>query len=152
MLCFVYCEWIDDDRLRAALPAARKIGTGRLDDYRLVFRRFHEDDGHETHGGGCHLEASIGSITYGVLYEFSDEEVAIAESLSRVQQGRYVPTKYTVIDESGRGVIAEAYIIKHPMGPSEPTDEYRRHLFNGAHMHGFPIDYLRWVNRSVADG
>ncbi len=30
---FVYCEWIDDDRLVRALPTARFLGRVRLEDH-----------------------------------------------------------------------------------------------------------------------
>lgn len=142
MKCFVYCEWIDDERLRRSMPGARLIGEVVLPDHRLVFTSFVEDGDAKVRQGGCHLEARGGSSVPGLLYELSDDEVRIAESLSRVAEGRYAPKRYQVVDRAGGRHEAVAYVIKHPGAPSRAPDEYRAHMLAGARRHGFPQDYL----------
>lgn len=143
MKCFVYCEWIDDDRLRKSMPDAQFIARVTLPEHRLVFTTFVEDGDPTVRGGGCHLEAAEGSDVPGLLYELSDGERAIAERLSRVQEGRYTPRHYQVVDSAGVTHDAVAYVIKTPTGASTAPDEYRAHMLAGARKHGFPEAYLQ---------
>lgn len=143
MKCFVYCEWIDDDRLKRSMPDARFIDRVTLPDHRLVFTTFVEDDDATMRGGGCHLEAADGSAVPGLLYELSDDERGVAEALSRVKEGRYTPRQYQVVDSAGVTHDAIAYVIKTPTGVSTAPDEYRAHMLAGARKHGFPESYLR---------
>jgi hypothetical protein len=143
--CFVYCEWIDDDRLKKSMPKARLIERVVLPGHRLVFTSFVEDGDQVTRSGGCHLIKADGYSVPGLLYELSEEEQRIAETLSRVPQGRYIPTQFEVIDNTGNNHTAIAYIIKHPIGPSSAPDEYRAHMLAGARKHGFSEDYLRML-------
>ena len=148
MLCFVYCEWIDDERLKAAMPRARLVSTCVLADHRLVFTAFTEDGSAAEHGGGCHLEPAPGQSVPGLLYELDDAEVQVAESLSRVGPGRYTPAEYVVTDPAGQPHTAVAYVIKTPVGPSAASAEYRAHMLKGAREHGFPPAYLDLIERS----
>jgi AIG2-like family len=142
VLCFVYCEWIDDERLKAAMPGARLVSQVTLADHRLAFTSFTEDGSATRHQGGCHLEAAPGYSVPGLLYEFDRGEVQTAESLSRVAEGRYTAAEYVVTGPDGRNYTATAYVIKHPDGHTGPSAEYRAHMLRGARQHGFPPEYL----------
>lgn len=141
MKCFVYCEWIDDDRLKKSMPDAQLIDRVTLPDHRLTFTSFVEDEDKTVRAGGCHLVPAAGDSVPGLLYELNEEEQQIAESLSRVPQGRYAPVTYQVVDSAGNTHEAVAYVIKHSLGHSTPPDEYRAHMLAGARKHGFPEAY-----------
>jgi gamma-glutamylcyclotransferase len=143
MKCFIYCEWIDDDRLKKSMPTAQLVDTAFLPDHRLMFATFVEDEDKTERPGGCHLVESRGDSVPGLLYELTEEEKSVAEALSRVGEGRYTPVQYQVVDSRGTRHNAVAYVIKHPFGPSTAPDEYREHMLNGARNHGFPEAYLR---------
>lgn len=143
MKCFVYCEWIDDERLKKSMPGARFMDRVTLAGHQLVFTTFVEDTDPTVRGGGCHLVAAEGHSVPGLLYELSDDERAIAEALSRVKEGRYTPRLYRVVDSAGVTHEAIAYVIKTPTGASTAPAEYRAHMLAGARKHGFPAEYLR---------
>src|SRR5579885_879559 len=106
---FVYCEWIDDDRLVRALPTARFLGRVRLEDHELAFVSFKEDGADAVFKGGCYLQPVPGAQTPGLLYEFDEAALAEAERLSRVRQGRYRATRVEVVDSAGGRHSAVAY-------------------------------------------
>jgi len=143
MKCFVYCEWIDDERLRSSMPDAQLIDKVMLSGHRLVFTSFVEDGDETVRNGGCHLVEAEGFSVPGLLYELSVEEQQIAETLSRVREGRYTPVHYQVIDSKGVSHDAVAYVIKYPKGSSKASNEYREHMLNGALQHNFPEEYVK---------
>lgn len=141
MKCFVYCEWIDDERLKKSMPNAQFIDRVVLPEHRLTFTSFVEDGDPTIWNGGCHLGVAGGQSVPGLLYEFDESEQKIAEKLSRVPQGRYTSLPCRVVDSAGVFHDAIAYVIKHPMGPSKAPDEYRAHMLAGAEKHEFPDEY-----------
>jgi len=143
MKCFVYCEWIDDERLRISMPDAQLIDKVTLLGHRLIFTSFVEDGDNTVQNGGCHLVEAEGFSVPGLLYELSMGEQQIAEKLSRVKEGRYTPADYRVVDSGGTSHDAIAYVIKHPKGPSTASSEYREHMLNGARKHNFPEEYVK---------
>lgn len=145
MKCFMYCEWIDETRVRRSMPDCVVIDTVTLPDHKLVFTTFVEDEDRTERGSGCHMVPSAGDHVLGLLVELNEGEVAIAERLSRVEQGRYTPQGYRVIDSKGDAHDSVAYIIKHPLGPSAPSDEYRDHMVVGGRNAGFPEDYVAMI-------
>lgn len=145
MKSFVYCEWIDEDRLTKALPSAVRIGKVVLPNYRLTFVSYHEDGQDEIRGSGCHVIEEKGSELPGLLYEYDEHATAVAERLSRVREGRYVAASFPVKDENGQIVDAVAYIIKHPVGDSAPSEEYKANMIAGAQKNSFPEEYIRYI-------
>jgi hypothetical protein len=113
--------------------------------FRLIFTSFHEERETIVKGGGCHLIKDPNSSVPGLLYEFSDAEIEIAERLSRVKEGRYTPKVFKVIDSTKNAHEATAYIIKHPLGSSEASEEYRAHMITGAKKHEFPSNYIHHI-------
>ena len=146
MKSFVYCEWIDDDRLLRALPSARFVARVTLDDYRLAFVSFKEDGNDTILKGGCYLEPAPGQQAAGLLYEFDDTALNEAERLSRVEQGRYCGKSFTVRDSEGRAHEAVAYVIKNPVGSASPSTEYKNNMLNGARKHGFSSEYISYIS------
>lgn len=146
MKSFVYCEWIDDDRLMKALPSAKFLRTVSLKDYKLSFVSFTEDGNSAVFKGGCFLEQATGESTPGLLYEFDDAAVAEAERLSRVSQGRYCAKNVWVSDNLGTEYEAVAYVIKHPITAASPSVEYKENMMNGARKHAFPLQYISYIN------
>lgn len=118
MKCFMYCEWIDETRVRRSMPDCVVIDTVTLPDHKLVFTTYVEDEDKTERGSGCHMVPSVGDEVLGLLVELNDEEVAIAAGLSRVEHGRYIAQNYTVIDSRGNEHDSVAYVIKHPLGLS----------------------------------
>lgn len=145
MKCFMYCEWIDETRVRKSMPDCVVIDTVTLPDHKLVFTTYVEDEDKTERGSGCHMVPSPGDQVLGLLVELNDEEVAIAAGLSRVDQGRYTPQNYTVIDSQGNAHDSVAYVIKHPLGPSKPSDEYRDHMVVGGRNMGLPEEYIAMI-------
>lgn len=145
MKSFVYCEWIDEDRLTKALPSAVRIGKVVLPDYKLAFVSYHEDGSDEVRGSGCHVLPEKGTELPGLLYEFDERAKAVAEKLSRVREGRYVAQSFTVRLEDGSTVDGVAYVIKHPVGDSTPNDEYRANMIAGAKKNAFPEAYVKYI-------
>jgi AIG2-like family len=141
MHSFVYCEWIDRERLEKSLPQARFICKGTLADHRLAFVDFVEADG-STGTGGCHLEREDGATVPGLVYEFDAASVETAERLSRVPQGRYRRYDVNVAGEDGQTYEAAAYVIADPVGVSPPSEEYRANMLAGAKAWSFPDPYV----------
>lgn len=147
MKVFMYCEWIDDERVRRSMPNAKMLDRVRLPNHRLVFTTFVEDSDKTERGSGCHMEPSPGDVVHGLMFDLTEEEVSTAERLSRVAEGRYTGQTFRVVDSHGEEHDAVAYVIKHPIGSSTPSDEYRDHMLVGARKHEFPGEYLSMLER-----
>ncbi|MBI2756537.1 MAG: gamma-glutamylcyclotransferase [Chloroflexi bacterium] len=145
MKCFVYCEWIDDHRLRQSMPEVRLLDRVVLPDHRLAFTSFVEDADATIRPGGCNLVYAQGNSVPGLLYELDAVQERVAETLSRVAEGRYTPRSYEVVDRAGITHQAVAYVLKHPLDASPAPDDYRLHMLAGARRHEFPEDYIRAI-------
>lgn len=145
MKVFMYCEWIDEARVRKSMPDCVVLDAARLPDHKLVFTTYVEDEDKTERGSGCHMVQSPGDEVLGLLVDLTEEEVNIAETLSRVKFGRYTPKTFRVIDSHGHAHDAVAHVIKHPTGPSSPSDEYRDHMIVGARKQNFPEEYVSMI-------
>ena len=127
-------------------PAARPVGIGRLDGYRLTFATYMPSS---TAGGGCQLEAEIGGEILGVLYELTDVDAANLDIVSGVDKGYYAQLSVAIETLEGRVVPAVTYIIPHPGGPFRPSPAYVRPILAGARAVGLPERYVEGLETNV---
>lgn len=127
------------------MPDCVVVDKVTLPDHKLVFTTYVEDEDKTERGSGCHMVPSPGDEVLGLLVDLTEEEVNIAETLSRVAFGRYTPKTFRVIDTEGNTHDAVAHVIKHPTGSSTPSDEYRDHMVVGARKLDFPDEYISMI-------
>lgn len=102
MYLFLYCEWLDSDLVKRYVPHAKFETKVTLADYKVAFTSFHEDGSDVIKNGGCHLESAPGNLLYGVLYEVSEDDVALIDRLTRVEFGSYTKKYIEVNGENGK--------------------------------------------------
>lgn len=142
MLNFVYCEWIDGQRMLKSLPTAEYVSIADLEDHRLAFVAYVETGTEAPGVGGCHLLEESGSTVPGVLYELDEDAQVEADRLCRIDEGRYRRATYSVRTPDGEVHEALTYIIANPTAESAPSQEYVQHMVQGAADRGFPREYI----------
>lgn len=143
MYLFLYCEWLDSDLVKRYVPNAKFETKVTLADYKVAFTAFHEDGSDVIKSGGCHLESAPGNLLYGVLYEVSEDDVALIDRLTRVEFGSYTKKYIEVNGENGKIYQTVSHSIKNPTSKSSPSTEYMDHMIKGAHEFGFPEAYIQ---------
>lgn len=135
---FAYGTLLHVDHMRVYCPSAEPVGIMRLKGYRLGFARCRKDPT----VGGCTLEADAGNTMLGILYRLPAEELALLDQASGVDKRHWVPENITLVDEQGREIAANTYVIPDPDWNYAPAEDYTRRIMLGARAWSLPADYL----------
>jgi gamma-glutamylcyclotransferase (GGCT)/AIG2-like uncharacterized protein YtfP len=142
-LYFAYGSNMDPAHMAKRMPAARPLGPGRLEGFRLEFNVYSTEWG----GGAANLELDESAHVWGVLWEVPDG----AEGDLDAFQGH--PTFFRREEVSVEGpngpAIAWTYRVAHQTGYVRPTDSYLQRVRSAIRIHGLPPEALDIVDRAA---
>jgi gamma-glutamylcyclotransferase len=144
MLYFAYCTLLDEQEMQRFCPTAEARATGTIDGWRVGFAAY------SSAGGGCQLLPESGHQVHGLLYEFSDAEMAELDAISGVPTGLYQRIDVEVATTEGR-IPAITYIIPNPLGPFQPSETYVRPILAGARALRLPEAYIAELETTMRD-
>ena len=128
-------------RLLQRLPAAKQVGTARLDQYRLNFHMDHHGD-----SGKCNIAftGNTEDFVHGVLYGINVQEKIRLDGFEGLGT-HYDQKQVALVDENGRNISALTYHALITDARSVPFDWYRQHVLNGAIEHALAPEYIAMI-------
>ena len=153
---FTFGPYMDEDRLHAHIPEAKKIGVGRLPDHRLAFGFVSE-----SWAGGVPTpvyDTSPGEETWGVIYQIPNTYKLKLYSKEGVGRGIYVP--FTAIVHLPQQpdvppMTCTAFYIPPPFpySPTElrPSFTLKNYLVKAARKQNLPPHYVEEVLEATED-
>lgn len=145
VVMFAYGSNLDRAQMRERCPDATPVGRAMLRGYRIAFagasRRW---DG----GGVATLLPARGSNVSGVLYELSDESLAVLDSYEG-HPNFYIRCRVCVADEWARRRFAQTYSLP-PQPETLPATRYLRRIIRAYERLGFNLAALQDALRSAA--
>lgn len=113
-----------------------------LPDYRL---KFHYYSGGREGGAADIVEADLGNIVPGVLFELDDYTLNLMDRKEGVKSGSYQRKQVHVVTLEGRIIEALTYVVCEERIQNkfiQPAVEYAELIRNGLSKRGLPIDFL----------
>lgn len=148
-LYFAYGSNMLAARLQAPerCPSARARGVAELRGYELRWHKRSTKD----HSGKCDIVASdvSGAVTFGVLYEISNDERAALDREEGLNKG------YNAIEPNvffgGSPLPARSYQASITDPTLRPYTWYRDLVIAGAKQHDLPMSYISGLESVAAD-
>ena len=112
-------------------PDAKIIGTGKINDYKLVFR-YHAD-----------IEKSVGSYVPVLVWELTATDEKQLDRYEGVKGGYYHQEDVTVIMDDGSQKEVMVYIMNTKETPSLPAPEYLKLIEDGYEHFNFDKKILK---------
>ena len=135
---FAYGTLLELESMRKYCPTAESLGIYRLKDFRIDFKTC----GADPSVGGCTLKSAPGNIMHGILYKMPVEERHKLDKASGLDKGLWAVLDITLLDQDGKAVSANTYVIPDPAGPHKPPPSYVRPILAGAREIPLPSDYI----------
>jgi hypothetical protein len=132
-------------RLKARVPSAITIGTGVLQEHRLVFHKISKKDG----SGKCDVIKSEPDDVIGVLFEIDRAEKSTLDKAEGLNNG-YDEKAVKIKLESGATVSAITYFATNIDASLKPYTWYLRHVLEGAGEAQLPGDYVKSIMETPA--
>ena len=151
---FAYGSNMDPNRLKKKKGIEHILVNARLarlDDWEFGFTKKGKD------GGKANIIPKTGGIVWGLLIELDPKAVKVMDKSEGI--GFKIPhyTKETVRVITGDGVEHECktYLANfHPDRFDEegvpPSEEYLKHIVDGATIHHLPSEYIETIGTSMA--
>ncbi len=133
---FAYGSNMHPGRMRERLPAAEILGVARLLGHRLVMNKRGRDG-----SAKANLERDARGQVWGVLWDLSLDERAHLDGF----EGGYERIRVSLTRIEGEEVEAEVYVSERRIGEPVAYDWYKAYLVDAARHHGFPADYLTFL-------
>lgn len=133
---FAYGSNMLNSQMKRRLPSARPIGIAWLDNKRMVCNKRGRDG-----SGKANLIESVGSITWGVLYEVDQRDLPKLDAI----EGGYRRITLSVRDGNDVPVRAETYVADLTTNDATAFESYKRRLIAGAREHGLPNAYVAYL-------
>lgn len=136
---FAYGSNMHPARMLERVPGAVAHGPARLAGHRLVLNKRGRDG-----SAKANLEPHPEGLVWGVVWELSPEE---ARELDRHEGGYERITVSVEVEAGSEGATleVEAYVSRRLHDDDVAYDWYLDHLVCGARAHGFPDDYVAWL-------
>ena len=112
-------------------PDAKIIGTGKINDYKLVFR-YHAD-----------IEKSVGSYVPVLVWELTAADEKQLDRYEGVKGGYYHQEDVTVLMDDGSQKEVMVYIMNNQKTQSLPSPEYLEIIEEGYERFGFDKKILK---------
>ena len=112
-------------------PDAKIIGTGKINDYKLVFR-YHAD-----------IEKSVGSYVPVLVWELTAADEKQLDRYEGVKGGYYHQEDVTVLMDDGSQKEVMVYIMNTQETPSLPSPEYFEIIAEGYERFNFDKKILK---------
>lgn len=138
---FAYGSNLDPEQMARRCPSARVVGCATLADHRLAFPRPADD---WDDAGVAGIDPTPGETVEGVVYELSDDDLAVLDEYEAIGNGDYRRERVRVTLQP-TGVVIELwsyYANPAPDGPFPPSRRYLDALIRGARHHGLPARYV----------
>ena len=119
------------DQMAFRCPDAKIIGTGKIKDYKLVFR-YHAD-----------IEKSVGSYVPVLVWELTAADEKQLDRYEGVKGGYYHQKNVTVLMDDGSQKEVMVYIMNNQEAPSLPAPEYLKIIEEGYEHFGFDKKILK---------
>lgn len=144
MTYFAYGTLLDEEGMRGIAPSARSLGIFKLDGYRMEFGQCARPE-----ATGCTLEADPNAVTYGILYDLSDEDMSKLNGAAVSGDEMWVHLPVTLTDAAGSVVSSVTYMIPGTPPLIAPSDDYVRPILKGLEMLALPEAYVEDMKRIV---
>lgn len=142
MLYFAYGSNIDPERIRKRIGRIPPSQRARLPSYRLAFNK-------RALNGGVHanIMQEAKQEVWGVVYQCTHEEIDVLDQFEGVAGGHYRRERVSVKLEDGEVVDAITYVAGDAFIYAEgrPSQEYLRHIIQGARQHGLSEEYVKSI-------
>ena len=141
VLYFAYGSNMLKARLCSRIGSVKAIGRAFLKDKKVLFNKRSVDG-----SGKANLVASLGDVTWGVLYEISVQDL---DTLDKVESG-YDRISVQVWDLDGNIVEAVSYVSTNLTDDPVACKTYKELVVAGAREHNLPQDYIDYLERLPA--
>lgn len=143
MLYFAYGSNLDPQQMQRRCPNYVLVGPAVLPDCRIAFTAYSDT----WCGGLADVVPALGREVWGVLYELTDEDLALLDRHEGhpavyARQARRVFYK-------GRREQAWVYEVVKKEGPFRPSADYQAILLQAAGDYGFPERYTEELKQSA---
>lgn len=138
VLYFAYGSNMAFARLQSRISDAKDRGKAYIQDRKLVFNKRSKDG-----SGKANLVESPGDITWGVLYEITEESLAELDKI----EGGYKRVRIQVHFDNTTFETAITYISEKLTLDPIPYDWYKTFVISGAEEHSLPSEYLEYLNQ-----
>jgi len=125
------------DRIRSRVSCVIDKGQAYLQNKRLVFNKRSIDG-----SGKANLMDSPGDVTWGVLYEISDESLVLLDKI----EGGYKRIEVQVYLDGDVTETAITYVSEKLTDDPVPYDWYKELVVSGAQEHHLPQEYLDYLS------
>ncbi|XP_022217582.2 gamma-glutamylcyclotransferase [Drosophila obscura] len=151
-------------RIHIQNPTAKRIGAGKLENYRLDFHTGSKN----WLGAPATIVPTAGAHVYGAIWEIDMCNLKDLDDQESVPDGLYIPISVPVLSlTSNTDIICRAYHLTNqphmevhrqsvppPSIPlnRQPSQTYLKVLVKGAQETGIPEDYVKWLKSLKHNG
>ena len=139
MLNLGYGSNLSQKYLSSHCPSAKYVMKAYLPNYEVQFRFWSE----RRNGGISTIIPKLGKLVHGILYDISEEDMAVLDERESVPEGLYKREAILVLGEDGNWHKAETYYVAEPKGPFTPSRVYVETMIEGANYHKLDPEYIK---------
>ncbi|KAL4090816.1 hypothetical protein QTP88_025587 [Uroleucon formosanum] len=152
---FAYGSNMLTDRIHIKNPTAVRIGTGKLNAFRLDFNEF------SNFWGGCPstVVPDPEEHVWGVLWQLNTSDLSNLDQQEHVEKELYVPFEVNIVMPNGDNVLSRCYrLVNQPVKQiplplnRRPSKAYLETILLGANESSLPLDYLQFLNEILDNG
>lgn len=137
---FTFCEWLDRAAVTRALPAARLVTTGMVEDCAVRYVVCVDDQGNR-YRGESYLADAPGEVIHGAVWKITVDELETLDRLAGVGEGRCTRTYRAVLGDNGQAYAAVAHMAKRPVSELHLSATAMENIMAGARSLGLPPEY-----------
>jgi gamma-glutamylcyclotransferase (GGCT)/AIG2-like uncharacterized protein YtfP len=135
---------MDTEQMKKRCKSANKIGTGKLENYDIIFNR----RGSYRPGGVASIQFKEGKSVYGVIWQINFNDLL---KLDEIEDPKAYERKIlSVIDSEDQKHDCYVYIAK-PLGIFEPDKRYLELMFKAANAENLPKEYIKRLELFISD-
>jgi len=123
-------------RLAARIEGVRLLATGRLHDHSLVFDKPGRDG-----TAKANVRPAPGTCVHGVVWELEPKALVTLDRF----EGGYERHELEIVAEASERLVAWTYVYRGVIDRGAPSNDYVRHLLDGAREHALPVDLHDWL-------
>ncbi|XP_015371972.1 PREDICTED: gamma-glutamylcyclotransferase-like isoform X2 [Diuraphis noxia] len=152
---FAYGSNMLAQRIHIQNPTAVRIGTGKLNAFRLDFNTF------SRFWDGCPstVVPDPEEHVWGVLWRLNTSDLSSLDRQEGVDKKLYVPFEVNIVTPNGDNILSRCYmLVNQPVKqiplPLErrPSKAYLETILLGANESGLPFDYLQYLSKILDNG
>ena len=132
-LYFAYGSNMRSARLFERIGPVRVVGPARLPGFTLCFDKPGRDG-----TAKANVRPNVEQSVYGVIWVLPPDAFAVLDGF----EAGYERTSLQVVTEAGRRLVATTYGYQGEAFRGDPSDEYVRHLIDGALEHALPVQLV----------